>query len=72
MKELVVAVSGGKSGTFHIFFDEEDVRNACRKMPCGDGSDACLRLMEERNVCCALCYAVLTALKKRPVSVRRQ
>lgn len=39
-------------------------------MLCGENSDTCLKLMEERTITCELCYAVLIALKKRPATIR--
>lgn len=47
-----------------LCFDEMDVRHACRITRCGVHVEECLDLMRERGVECALCYAVLKALKK--------
>lgn len=59
--EVTIARDGGTE----VRFDENDVRQACRIMMCGDHVDDCIALMKQgRNVGCALCYAVLQARRK--------
>jgi hypothetical protein len=70
MKHVGVAVSKDqKSREFRIFFSENDVRRACSLLVCGDSSDSCIKMMEEGETTCELCYAVLTALRKYPVKI---
>lgn len=70
MKQVGVTVSKDQnSKPFRIFFTENDVRRACGMLVCGDSSEACIRLMEQGEMTCELCYAVLTALRKYPVKI---
>ncbi len=72
MKEIGVAVSKDqKSREFRIFFAENDVRRACSVLVCGDSSDSCIKMMEQGEMTCELCYGVLTALRKYPVKIER-
>ncbi len=70
MKEVFVAVQENKSGRFRICFDEDDVRRACRMMPCADHSEGCISLMKKGRMGCELCHAVLKALRRRAEQVR--
>ena len=66
--EVTIARDGGRE----IRFEENDVRQACRIMMCGDHVDDCIALMKQgRNVGCALCYAVLQA-GRRPFRARKE
>lgn len=70
MKPIGVTVSKDQnSKQFRIFFTEKDVRRACGMLVCGDSSESCIKLMEEGEMTCELCYAVLTALRKYPVKI---
>ncbi len=66
MNDIPIAKDDGTQ----LYFDENDIRQACRIMVCGDHSDECIGLMKTGNLECALCYAVLRAQKK-PFRVKR-
>jgi hypothetical protein len=70
MKQVGVTVSKDQnSKQFRIYFTETDVRRACGMLVCGDSSEACMELMDQGEMTCELCYAVLTALRKYPVKI---
>jgi hypothetical protein len=70
MKQVGVTVSKDQhSRVYRIFFTENDVRRACGMLVCGESSQSCIRMMEEGQITCELCYSVLTALRKYPVRI---
>jgi len=70
MKQVGVKVSKDQNNREHrIFFTEKDVRRACSALICGESSQSCIKMMEEGQITCELCYAVLTALRKYPVKI---
>ncbi len=64
--EIPIARDAGSE----LWFDENDIRQACRMMVCGEHTEECITLMKARNMECALCYAVLTA-RKKPFRAKR-
>ena len=60
MRKLHVATDGD----IQFYFNEADVRDACRIMRCGEHVDECISLMRVRAMECALCSSVLNALKR--------
>jgi hypothetical protein len=47
-----------------LYFHENDIRQACRIMVCGEHSEDCIKLMKTGDMGCVLCYSVLKAQKK--------
>lgn len=53
-----------------LYFDENDIRQACGILVCGDHTEECIREMKAGSTECVLCYVVLKAQKK-PFKVKR-
>lgn len=70
MRHVGVGISREKDRQYRVYFEENDVRRACRMLPCSHHSDSCIRRMQRRATTCELCFAVLTALKKDPVKTK--
>ena len=65
--EVILSRDGG----IEVRFEENDVRQACRMMMCGDHVDDCITRMKQGRTGCALCYAVLKA-RRRPFKLRKE
>jgi hypothetical protein len=70
VERISVKVSVDRDRQYRVYFEKDDVRRACRMLPCSDHAETCIRQMEKKKTTCELCYAVLSALKKSSVKAR--
>lgn len=55
-----------------FLFNEQDIRQVCRIMRCGDSFKECIELFKRNKMECALCYAMLKVYNKPFKQIRHR